>query len=113
MSRMPFGELMRMTLMGTAERLSAKRAHEIGLVSEVVAGERLLQAAREVAATIASHPPRAVQATVRTLWAARELSRHQALDMSKVLVRLGSNAESLFEGQQRFASGNRIEWRLR
>ena len=33
--RMPFGEIMRMSLMGSHERLSAPRAREIGLVSEV------------------------------------------------------------------------------
>src|SRR3989442_15107394 len=32
---MPFGDLMRMSLLGNYERLSAERALEIGLVSEV------------------------------------------------------------------------------
>ena len=31
--RMPFGEVARMALMGTAERISARRAYETGLVS--------------------------------------------------------------------------------
>ena len=34
--RMPFGEVMRMTLLGNHERISAARALEIGLVTEVV-----------------------------------------------------------------------------
>lgn len=35
--RMPFGEVARMALMGTAERVSARRAYETGLVSELTA----------------------------------------------------------------------------
>jgi hypothetical protein len=50
---------------------------------------------------------------VRSLWAARELSRHQALDMAKVIVRLGSDPASLFEGQQRFEKQGRVEWTKR
>ena len=42
--RMPYGEVARMMLMGTAERISARRAHDIGLVSELTApGEALAQ----------------------------------------------------------------------
>ncbi|MEJ7584825.1 MAG: hypothetical protein WKF43_12255, partial [Acidimicrobiales bacterium] len=33
----PFGEVVRMTLLGNHEQLSAERAREVGLVSEVVA----------------------------------------------------------------------------
>ena len=34
--RMPLGELLRMQLTGAAERISAQRAYQVGLVSEVV-----------------------------------------------------------------------------
>ena len=45
--RMPFGEVARMALMGTAERVSARRAYEMGLVSELTApGEALAAAVR-------------------------------------------------------------------
>ena len=39
LASIPFGEVMRMALMGVAERMSADAAHEIGLVSEVVPSE--------------------------------------------------------------------------
>ena len=41
LDKMPFGEAMRMTLMGAHERISAARAHEIGLITEVVPFEEL------------------------------------------------------------------------
>ena len=36
LSKMPFHEIMRLSLLGAHERMSAERAHQIGLVSEVV-----------------------------------------------------------------------------
>ena len=113
LQRMPLGEVMRMTLMGTAERLSAQRAYQIGLVQEVVPAADLHETAHRVAAAIAAQPPLAVQASVRAIWYAQELGHRQALDVAKTLVMLGTDEESLFAGQQRFMSGQRDEWRLR
>src|SRR6266545_8036363 len=57
----PFAEIMRLSLMGNHERMSAARAHQIGMVSEVVPGEQLAARAREVAAIIASQPRLAIE----------------------------------------------------
>ncbi|TMK86521.1 MAG: enoyl-CoA hydratase/isomerase family protein, partial [Actinobacteria bacterium] len=100
LQKMPFGEIMRVALLGASERMTAKRAFDIGLVSEVVPGEQLREAAAWVANTIAQSPPIPVQGTVRSLWLARELSRMQALDAAKVVIKLGSDPQSLFDGQQ-------------
>jgi enoyl-CoA hydratase/carnithine racemase len=113
LKRMPFGELMRMTLFGARERMTAQRAHQIGLVSEVVPGDLLLGAAREAAAVIAEATPRAVQATLRTLWAARELSLQHALELGGAFLNLGTSREEMTKGQDAFASGRRAEYRLR
>ncbi|MER7761818.1 enoyl-CoA hydratase/isomerase family protein [Streptomyces sp. NPDC097619] len=88
--RMPFGEVARMALMGTAERLSARRAHEIGLVSEVTPAGQERAAAVRCAETLAGYPPAAVQGTVRALWAAKEAARAQALAQAPHLVALGN-----------------------
>ncbi|RAG81617.1 enoyl-CoA hydratase/isomerase family protein [Streptacidiphilus pinicola] len=113
LQRMPLGEVMRMQLMGAHERLSARRAHEIGLVQEVVPASELREAAGRVAATIASQPPLAVQATLRAVWYAQELGYRQALEVAKTLVQVGNDPQSLAEGQASFASGARTPWRLR
>jgi enoyl-CoA hydratase/carnithine racemase len=113
LQRMPIGEVLRMSLMGAHERISARRAHEIGLVQEVVPGARLAEAARHVAETIGSQPPLAVQATVRAVWYAQELGYRQALDVAKTLIQLGTDEESLAAGQKLFAEGRRPQWRLR
>ncbi|MFC1401603.1 MULTISPECIES: enoyl-CoA hydratase/isomerase family protein [Streptacidiphilus] len=113
LQRMPLGEVMRMQLTGAHERLSAQRAHQIGLVQEVVPGPELLDAARRVAAVIASQPPLAVQATLRAVWYAQDLGYRQALEVAKTLVTLGDDPAALAEGQAAFNSGTRTPWRLR
>jgi enoyl-CoA hydratase/carnithine racemase len=111
--RMPLGEVLRMQLTGAAERMSARRAYEVGLVSEVVGAEDLAAAATRLAATIAASPALAVQATLKAIWTAADIGRRQALDLGYAFVAMGMTAESLAEGQQRFAGGERVEWRLR
>ena len=113
MRRMPYGEIARLTLMGAHERMSAQRAYEIGLVSQVVALEELEETTLGLAKAIASQPARAVQATVRAMWLARSLSPDQADAMGAELLNNGFTAEALEEGQKVFESGKRIEWRLR
>jgi enoyl-CoA hydratase/carnithine racemase len=111
--RMPFGELARLTLLGAHERMSARRAFEIGLVSEVVPAADLLTTATGVAREIASQPPVAVQTSVRTLWAARELSRQQMLGVSNAFLAIGTTPDALAAGQVVFNSGTRITPRVR
>jgi enoyl-CoA hydratase/carnithine racemase len=60
---LPMGVAMRMALMGKHERMSAQRAYELGLVSEVVPHEDLPRRAREIAETINRNAPLAVRGT--------------------------------------------------
>ena len=113
LQKMPFGEVMRMTLTGNHERISAARALEIGLVTEVVPGADLMATAHRVAAAIASQPAPAVQASLRALWAARELTRAQMIDVGNTFLNLAMTAEAMAEGQKLFASGERIEPHIR
>ena len=111
--RMAFGDMVRMTLMGAYERLSADTALRTGLVSEVVPGADLLDTARQLATTIASQPPTTIQATLRTLWASRNLTPDQATSLGNVFLALGTSARALKEGQDAFANQPRPKWRLR
>jgi enoyl-CoA hydratase/carnithine racemase len=113
LQRLPLGEALRMQLLGAHERMSAQRAHQVGMVSEVVPAASLLDAAGWVAGVIASQPALAVQATVRATWAANDLGRAQALALGYAYVGLGTSAESIAEGQAFFSSGKRVEWRTR
>ena len=111
--RMPFGEVARLALMGSYERLGAERAYQTGLVSEVVPAADLLSTAHTLAAQIASQPPIAVQTTVRAVWAARELTRQQMIDAGNAFLAIGTTPEALAQGQQTFSAGQRITPRIR
>jgi enoyl-CoA hydratase/carnithine racemase len=110
---MPFGEIMRLSLLGNYERLSAQRAYEVGLVSEIVPKDQLHDAVAWAANAIASQPPLAIQGTVRAIWAARELGQRQALRLGYSYVAMGTDQDSIAEGQKLFESGKRIDWKLR
>ncbi|MEV2218147.1 enoyl-CoA hydratase/isomerase family protein [Streptomyces sp. NPDC050997] len=107
---MPHGEAARTALMGTAERMSARRAHEVGLVTELTEPGAALAAATSAAAVIAGYPTEAVQGTVRALWAAKEASLAQGFAQAPHLVALGNlpgeRQAGLFRARQR-------EFRLR
>jgi enoyl-CoA hydratase/carnithine racemase len=113
LQKMPLGEIMRLSLLGNHERMSAQRAFQIGAVSEVVPLADLRERAEWIAAAIASAPALAVQATVRAIWAGQEHSWKQALELAYAYVAMGTSQDSIREGQEFFASGKRIDWRLR
>jgi enoyl-CoA hydratase/carnithine racemase len=72
--RIPFGEVMRMALFGNDERISAARALQIGLVSEVVTRDQLWDRADVLAKRLADKPPLAVQGTVKAVWDSLSMS---------------------------------------
>jgi enoyl-CoA hydratase/carnithine racemase len=110
---MPFPEIMRLSLLGNHERMSAQRAHQIGMVSEIAPAGELMERATWAAEAIASAPPLAIQGTVRAIWGAREHGQRDAVRLGYAYVAMGTSQESIAEGQKFFESGQRIEWRLR
>ena len=112
MQKVPFGEMLRIALLGGTERMSAQRAHQIGLVSEVVAAEELMDHAMWVAEAIASAPPEAIQGTMRAAWMAHEHFRRDALAQISMIVSLGTKYENLQAGQESF-HGRREKPRIR
>ena len=112
LQKLPLGETLRVALMGAHERMSAARAHQVGLVSEVVPREELLERALWVASAIASAPTLAIQGTLRAIWMANESSRRAALQEVSTYVMLGTAYDNIEGGQSSFQAP-RIEWRLR
>jgi enoyl-CoA hydratase/carnithine racemase len=113
LQKMPLQEVLRMALLGGSERMSATRAYEVGLVSQVVPDAELTDAVAWAAAAIAAAPPLVVQGTQRAIWAANELPRAQALEMGYLYTNIGTDTEVLTANQAEFAAGKRVEWRLR
>jgi enoyl-CoA hydratase/carnithine racemase len=110
--RMPLGEVLRMQLLGTYERMSAERALQIGLVSEVVPHDQLLAAAGRIAEAIAAQSPSAVQGTIRATWATVDHPRSIALQLGQHFLRM-VDTKDFDEAQEQFKAGKHVETRLR
>lgn len=76
----PMEAITRMALSGKGERISAVRAYQLGIISEVVAGDVLRTKAATVAAAVARNSPTALRATKQALWHAVEVGLTQARD---------------------------------
>ncbi len=109
--RSPFEPVMRMALVGRHERMSARRAYELGLLSEVVdPPERLAERAQELAETVASNSPAAMAATKRALWGALEAGLTEACRAgAKELVSLWGHPDQE-EGPRAFAEKRQARW---
>jgi enoyl-CoA hydratase/carnithine racemase len=113
LQRMPIGEIMRLSLLGRHERMTAARAHQIGLVQEVVPAADLMEAARWSAGVIANSPDAlAVEATVKAIWTAQHMSLHQALQAAPTLVNIVDGTTAVPERADRLRH-QKIEPRFR
>jgi enoyl-CoA hydratase/carnithine racemase len=74
MRRIPIGDVLRIALFGLDERMSADRALQIGLVTEVVPKLELRDRARTLAGRLAAKPPLAIQGTVKAIWDSMEMT---------------------------------------
>jgi enoyl-CoA hydratase/carnithine racemase len=90
MRRVGLAETLRIALMGNDERVSAQTALGIGLVTEVVATDRLWARAHEIATSIAAKPPSATQGTVKAIWESLEKPYRAAMEQNLIYTRLGN-----------------------
>lgn len=88
--RVPLQEVMRISLMGGDERVSAQTALRINLVTEVVAKDQLWSRTHELAAKIAAKPTSATQNTVRAIWEGLDMPRDAALNHALRLCEIGN-----------------------
>ncbi len=111
MKKMPVEAVMRMAFVGRHERLSAQRAYELGMISQIVdppAGLR--DAAQELAEKIARNSPAAMAATKRALWAALELGLTDACKAGAAeLVSMWGHPDQE-EGPRAFAEKREPRW---
>jgi len=109
--KMPFEAIMRMAMVGRHERVSAARAHQLGMVSEVVdLPERLREAAQELAEKIAKNSPAAMAVSKRALWRALELGLTDACRAgARDLVSMWGHPDQQ-EGPLAFAEKRAARW---
>jgi enoyl-CoA hydratase len=69
----PMEPITRMALMGRYDRMTAERARQLGILSEVVDPAQLRERAQVIGETIARHPADQLAETKKALWGALEL----------------------------------------
>jgi enoyl-CoA hydratase/carnithine racemase len=102
-----------MQLLLTGDPIDAGRAHEVGLVNEVVAPERLHARAKELAATIVANAPLSVRAGKAMVYAAAEVGRTDAFAAAELLWRPVYLSEDAQEGPRAFAEKRKPAWQGR
>ena len=111
---MPFPEIMRLSLLGNYERMSAARAHEIGMVSEVAPAAELMDRATWAAEAIASAPPLAIAGhRARALGRARARPARRACGSATRTSRWARARTRSPRARRSSSPATRIEWRLR
>ena len=111
--RIPFGEVMRIALMGSAWRMTAERAYQIGLVQEVTSQDRLLAKAHEMADVLAELAPRALSGTVEAIWSGLEMGKTAAQDLGLLFAQRNAFSEDYHEGRRAFAEKRKPSFKNR
>jgi enoyl-CoA hydratase len=104
------GKSMAKQLMFTGERISAARAEQIGLVSEVVPAGELLDRARELAETIAGKPQVAVRLIKEAVDNGLEMDLQRAMAYEADLFGLCFATADQKEGMLAFLEKRRAQW---
>jgi enoyl-CoA hydratase/carnithine racemase len=106
----PMGAITRMALSGKGERISAQRAYQLGILSEVVPGDQLRRAAGQLAGVIATNSPTAMRATKKALWHSLEVGLTQARnDAADEIWRLRNHADHS-EGARAWREKRTPQW---
>ena len=108
--RLPIGTVLQMTFMGREFKLSADRAHALGLVDEVLPREQLMQRAEEIATIIAGHSPTAITRSKQAIWNGREQGYSAAAEYAWAQVRMHWAHPDFKEGPAAFAEGRPPQW---
>jgi enoyl-CoA hydratase/carnithine racemase len=107
------GKQRAMELVLTGRRIDAAEAHELGIVTKLAPPDAWLDAALELAQTVAERPPLAVRLGKQAVLAAEETAMSAGLDHERRLYELAMATEDRVEGMNAFVEKRKPEFRGR
>ena len=107
---LPVNIAMRVALMGRHERMSAHRAYELGLISEVVEHDRLMERAREITDLVNRNAPLAVRGTRLAIRKGLDLPLHEAEILAEAFRERVVRTDDAREGPRAFVEKRPPEW---
>jgi len=96
------GKFQAMKMLLTGEPVSAQEAYQMGLASEVVADDKVLERALEMANTIAALPPLAIRQTKEVVLAGADCSLDTGLTLERKAFDILFDTEDQKEGMRAF-----------
>ncbi|WAC57100.1 enoyl-CoA hydratase/isomerase family protein [Gordonia sp. SL306] len=110
---LPRSVALRMALMGKHERMDAERALDLGMISEVVEHEQLVERARAIADIVNSNAPLAVRGTRMAILKGLDLPLHEAEMLAESFRERVTRTEDALEGPRAFVEKRAPEWQCR
>lgn len=110
---LPRSVALRMALMGKHERMTVQRAYELGLITEVVEHEKLLERAHEIADIVNLNAPLAVRGTRLAIHKTLDLPLHEGEILAETFRERVTRTEDALEGPRAFVEKRTPNWQAR
>ena len=107
---LPVNIAMRVALMGRHERMTAQRAYDLGMISEVVEHDRLMERAREIAAIVNRNAPLAVRGTRLAIRKGIDLPLNEAEILAEAFRERVVRTDDAKEGPAAFMEKRQPNW---
>ncbi len=109
--KIPLEAVLRMSLVGGGERMSAQKALDIGLVGEIIPNNKLMDRAKEIADLIKVHSPSALARTKKAIWHSKEKGLNESLEYAWKLISEQNIHPDFEEGGKAFIEKRPPKWK--
>ncbi|WP_395307425.1 enoyl-CoA hydratase/isomerase family protein [Mycobacterium sp. AMU20-3851] len=110
---LPRSVALRMALMGKHERMTVQRAYDLGLITEIVEHDKLLERAHEIADTVNLNAPLAVRGTRLAIHKTLDLPLHEGEILAETFRERVTRTEDALEGPRAFVEKRAPNWQAR